>query len=74
MRLLLTEGQQSDHKGAATLLPDLLAESEMLGDKGDYTFTVDQPFDSPGASLNLKSSKILPAAFTACKEITCYLY
>ena len=34
MRLLLTEGQQSDHKGAATLLPDLPAASEMLGDKG----------------------------------------
>lgn len=34
VRLLLTEGQQSDHKGAATLLPDLPAASEMLGDKG----------------------------------------
>lgn len=34
MRLLLTEGQQSDHKGAATLLPDLPAAQEMLGDKG----------------------------------------
>ena len=34
MRLLLTEGQQSDHKGAATLLPDLPAATEMLGDKG----------------------------------------
>ena len=33
MRLLLTEGQQSDHKGAATLLPDLPAATEMLGDK-----------------------------------------
>ena len=34
MRLLLTEGQQSDHKGAATLLPDLPAAQEILGDKG----------------------------------------
>lgn len=34
VRLLLTEGQQSDHKGAATLLPDLPAAKEMLGDKG----------------------------------------
>ncbi len=34
LRLLLTEGQQSDHKGAATLLPDLPAATEMLGDKG----------------------------------------
>ena len=34
MRLLLTEGQQSDHKGAATLLPELPASSEMIGDKG----------------------------------------
>ena len=34
MRLLLTEGQQSDHKGAATLLPDLPAAPELLGDKG----------------------------------------
>ena len=34
MRLLLTEGQQSDHRGAATLLPDLPAATEMLGDKG----------------------------------------
>ena len=34
MRLLLTEGQQSDHKGAAKLIHDLPAASEMLGDKG----------------------------------------
>ena len=34
VRLLLTECQQSDHKGAATLLPDLPAATEMLGDKG----------------------------------------
>ena len=34
VRLLLTEGQQSDHKGAATLLLDLPAAKEMLGDKG----------------------------------------
>ena len=34
MRLLLTEGQQSDHKGAATLLPNLPAARELLGDKG----------------------------------------
>ncbi len=34
VRLLLTEGQQSDHKGAETLLPELPAASEMLGDKG----------------------------------------
>ena len=34
MRLLLTEGQQSDHKGAATLLSDLPPAKEMLGDKG----------------------------------------
>ena len=34
MRLLLTEGQQSDHKVAATLLPDLPPASELIGDKG----------------------------------------
>ncbi len=34
VRLLLTEGQHSDHKGAATLLPDLPAASQLLGDKG----------------------------------------
>ncbi len=34
VRPLLTEGQQSDHKGAATLPPDLPAATEMLGDKG----------------------------------------
>ena len=34
MRLLLTEGQKSDHKGAATLLADLPSATEMLGDKG----------------------------------------
>jgi transposase len=34
VRLLLTEGQQSDHKGAATLLPDLPPAREMLSDKG----------------------------------------
>ena len=34
VRLLLTEGQKSDHKGAATLLADLPSATEMLGDKG----------------------------------------
>jgi len=34
VRLLLTEGQQSDHKGATTLLPELPASSELIGDKG----------------------------------------
>ena len=34
VQLLLTEGQQSDHQGAATLLPHLPAAREMLGDKG----------------------------------------
>ncbi|MCP5074201.1 MAG: transposase [Rhodobacteraceae bacterium] len=34
VRLLLTEGQQSDHKRAATLLPDLTPASELIGDKG----------------------------------------
>jgi len=34
VRLLLTEGQQSDHKGAATLLPELPTATELLGDKG----------------------------------------
>ena len=34
VRLLLSEGQQSDHTGAATLLPDLPPAKEMLGDKG----------------------------------------
>jgi len=34
VRLLLTEGQQSDHKGAATLLSDLPSATQMLGDKG----------------------------------------
>jgi len=32
--LLLTEGQQSDYKGAATLLSELPPAKEMLGDKG----------------------------------------
>ena len=34
VRLLLTEGQQSDHKGAATLPADLPNATEMPGDKG----------------------------------------
>ena len=34
VRLLLTEGQLSDHKGAAALLSDLPPAKEMLGDKG----------------------------------------
>jgi len=34
VRLFLTEGQKSDHKGAATLLADLPSATEMLGDKG----------------------------------------
>ncbi len=37
VRLLLTEGQQSDHKGAANLLPVLRPAKEMLGDKGYYS-------------------------------------
>jgi transposase len=32
--LLLTEGQMSDHKGAALLLPVLPAARELLGDRG----------------------------------------
>ena len=32
--MLLTEGQQNDHKGAATLLSALPAATQMLGDKG----------------------------------------
>jgi len=34
VRFLLTEGQQSGHNGAATLLPDLPTAKEMPGDKG----------------------------------------
>jgi len=34
VRLLLTEGQKSDHKGAATLLPELPPARKMIGDKG----------------------------------------
>ena len=33
MRLLLSEGQRSDHRGAAALLPDLPPARETLGDK-----------------------------------------
>jgi transposase len=32
--LLLTEGQMSDHKGAALLLPTLPSARELLGDRG----------------------------------------
>jgi transposase len=32
--LLLTEGQMSDHKGAALMLPSLPQAKELLGDKG----------------------------------------
>ena len=35
VRLLLTEGQQNDHKGAAALLPDLPPAAELIGDRGD---------------------------------------
>ncbi len=34
MALLLTEGQMSDHKGAALLLPKLPSARELLGDRG----------------------------------------
>ena len=34
MALLLTEGQMSDHKGAALLLPALPPARELLGDRG----------------------------------------
>ena len=34
MALLLTEGQMSDHKGAALLLPVLPPARELLGDRG----------------------------------------
>jgi len=32
--LLLSEGQMSDHKGAALILPGLLTACELLGDRG----------------------------------------
>ncbi len=32
--MMLTEGQMNDHKGAALLLPVLLAAGELLGDRG----------------------------------------
>jgi len=32
--LLLTEGQMSDHKGAALILPALPPASELIGDRG----------------------------------------
>jgi putative transposase len=32
--MLLTEGQMSDHKGAALMLPSLPQAKELLGDKG----------------------------------------
>ena len=51
VRLLLTEGQQSDHKGAATLLPNLPAATEMLGDKG---------YDSDAYRLALVDRGITP--------------
>ena len=34
MRLLLSEGQQNDHKGAAILLPDLPKAKVMIADRG----------------------------------------
>lgn len=34
MALLLTEGQMSDHKGAALLLPALPPARDLLGDRG----------------------------------------
>ena len=34
MVLLLSEGQMSDHKGAALMLPSLPRAKELLGDKG----------------------------------------
>ena len=34
MVLLLTEGQMSDHKGAALMLPSLPRAKELFGDKG----------------------------------------
>lgn len=51
MRLLLTEGQQSDHKGAAALLPDLPPASELIGDKG---------YDSDAYRAALKERGITP--------------
>lgn len=69
MRLLLTEGQQSDHKGAATLLPDLPAASELIGDKG---------YDSDAFRAALIARKIKPCIpprsnrknpATYCKEL-----
>jgi len=50
VRLLLTEGQQSDHKGAATLLPGLPPAKEMLGPshglRANHCQAVDKGYDS----------------------------
>jgi len=43
VRLLLTEGQQSDHKGAATLLPELPVAKEILGDGDTTAMPIEMP-------------------------------
>ena len=51
VRLLISEGQQSDHKGAATLLPTLPDAQVLIGDKG---------YDSDHFRESLKHRNIKP--------------
>lgn len=51
MRLLLTQGQQSDHKGANSLLPYLPCAKTLIGDKG---------YDSDAFRAELLERKITP--------------
>ena len=61
VRLLLTKGQQSDHKGAATLLPGLPPAKEMLGDKG---------YDSDAYRAALIARNIIPCIPPSSKRKT----
>ena len=51
MVLLLSEGQMSDHKGAALMLPSLPRAKDLLGDKG---------YDSNPNRRELRHRGILP--------------
>ncbi len=69
MRLLLTEGQQFDHKGATTLLPDLPAVSEVRGDKGYNSDAYRAALIERGITPRIPPGAKRKTSVTYCKDL-----
>ena len=60
--LLLSEGQMSDHKGAALILPTLPPAKELLADRG---------YDSNSFRAALRERGIAPCIPSHCTKLSC---